>query len=110
VESGDFIHPEILRKLEESSKKSPQELEALRKERKLERSKRKLRSVSKNHAKNAIISVANPDPYIKAVFRIRIHVIRMRMRIRIRNQHFGLNTDPDPIRIQSGSRVLMNKN
>jgi hypothetical protein len=43
VESGDFIHPEILRKLEESSKKSPQELEALRKERKLERSKRKLR-------------------------------------------------------------------
>jgi hypothetical protein len=52
VESGDFIHPEILRKLEESSKKSPQELEALRKERKLERSKRKLRSVSKNHAKN----------------------------------------------------------
>jgi hypothetical protein len=33
------------------------------------------------------------------------------MRMRIRIQHFRLNTDPDPdlIRIQSGSRVLMTK-
>ncbi len=34
------------------------------------------------------------------VFRIRIHLIRIRI------QHFRLNTDPDPIRIQSVFRVL----
>ncbi len=39
-----------------------------------------------------------------AVFRIRIHLIRIRI------QHFRLNTDPDLIRIQFGSRVLMTKN
>lgn len=43
VESGDFIPPEILKKLEERSKKSPAELAALQKERKLEKSRQKLR-------------------------------------------------------------------
>ena len=41
-------------------------------------------------------------------FRIRIHFLRIRIRIqRIRME---ANTDPDPIRIQSGSRALMTKN
>ncbi len=54
--------------------------------------------------------ITRPDKEIidmKAVFRIRIHLIRIRI------QHFRPNADPDPdpirIRIQSGSRVLMTK-
>jgi hypothetical protein len=43
VESGDFIPPEILKKLEERSKKSPEEVEALQREKKLEKSKQRLR-------------------------------------------------------------------
>jgi len=43
VESGEFVPPEILKRLEERAQRSPEERERLDKERKLERSKDKLR-------------------------------------------------------------------
>ena len=46
--------------------------------------------------------------YRTAVFRILIHFLRIR--IRIQRLMLETNTDPDPIRIQSGSRALMTKN
>ena len=45
VESGEFVPPEILKRLEERALKSPQERESLDRARKLERSKDKLRRV-----------------------------------------------------------------
>ena len=43
VESGEFVPPEIMKRLEERAQRSPEERERLDKERKLERSKDKLR-------------------------------------------------------------------
>jgi len=43
VESGEFVPPEILKRLEERASKSPAEREAWDQDKKLERSKDKLR-------------------------------------------------------------------